>query len=87
MREAFHDQLESIFDDLAAICSQVEEAVSGATEALLTGDAEIAERVISADIEPSTGPASGSRTRRSPCSPCSSRSPATCGSSSRRCGW
>ena len=49
MREAFHDQLESIFDDLAAICSQVEEAVSGATEALLTGDAEIAERVISAD--------------------------------------
>jgi len=49
MREAFHDQLESIFDDLAAICSQVEEAVSGATEALLKGDAEIAQRVISAD--------------------------------------
>jgi phosphate transport system protein len=49
MREAFHDQLESIFDDLAAICSQVEEAVLGATEALLQGDAEIAERVISAD--------------------------------------
>jgi phosphate transport system protein len=51
MREAFHDQLESIFDDLAAICSQVEEAVSSATAALLKGDAEIAERVISADIE------------------------------------
>jgi phosphate transport system protein len=51
MREAFHDQLGSIFDDLAVICSQVEEAVSGATEALLKGDAEIAERVISADIE------------------------------------
>jgi phosphate transport system protein len=50
MREVFHDQLGSIFDDLAAICSQVEEAVSSATEALLTGDAEIAERVISADI-------------------------------------
>jgi phosphate transport system protein len=49
MREVFHDQLESIFDDLAAICSQVEEAVSSATEALLKGDAEIAERVISAD--------------------------------------
>src|SRR4249919_235397 len=49
MRELFHDQLESIFDDLAAICSQVEEAVSSATEALLKGDAEIAERVISAD--------------------------------------
>jgi phosphate transport system protein len=51
MREAFHDQLESIFDDLAAICSQVEEAVRSATAALLKGDAQIAERVISADIE------------------------------------
>jgi phosphate transport system protein len=50
MREVFHDQLGSIFDDLAAICSQVEVAVASATEALLTGDAEIAERVISADI-------------------------------------
>jgi len=49
MREAFHDQLESIFDDLAAICSQVEEAVSSATESLLNGDATIAERVISSD--------------------------------------
>ncbi len=49
MREAFHDQLESIFDDLASICSQVEEAVASATESLLTGNAEIAERVISAD--------------------------------------
>jgi phosphate transport system protein len=51
MREVFHDQLESIFDDLAAICSQVEEAVASATESLLKGDATIAERVISADAE------------------------------------
>jgi phosphate transport system protein len=49
MREVFHDQLESIFDDLAAICSQVEDAVASATESLLKGDAAIAERVISAD--------------------------------------
>src|SRR3954466_1788631 len=49
MRELFHDQLESIFDELAAICSQVEESVSRATEALLSGNAEIAEQVISAD--------------------------------------
>jgi phosphate transport system protein len=49
MRELFHDQLESIFVDLAAICAQVEEAVKSATESLLTGNAEIAERVISAD--------------------------------------
>lgn len=49
MRELFHDQLDSIFADLATICSQVEEAVASATESLLTGNAEIAERVISAD--------------------------------------
>lgn len=51
MRDAFHDQLESVFVDLAEICGQVETAVRLATEALLTGDAEIAERVISADVE------------------------------------
>jgi phosphate transport system protein len=51
MREAYHDQLDSIFDDLAAICRRVETAVGLATEALMTGDAAIAERVISDDIE------------------------------------
>jgi phosphate transport system protein len=49
MREAFHDQLDSIFDDLAGICRQVETAVRDASTALLTGDAEIAERVITGD--------------------------------------
>ena len=51
MREAFHEQLDAIFDDLAGICRRVETAVGLATEALLTGDAEIAERVISGDAE------------------------------------
>jgi phosphate transport system protein len=51
MRDAFHDQLESVFVDLAAICGQVETAVTLATQALLSGDAEIAEKVISADVE------------------------------------
>ncbi len=51
MREAFHEQLESVFHDLADICRSVETAVRLATEALLTGDAEIAERVISADAD------------------------------------
>ena len=51
MREAFHDQLDSIFSDLAAICERVEDAVRLATEALLTGSAETAEQVISSDIE------------------------------------
>ncbi|MCW2842605.1 MAG: Phosphate-specific transport system accessory protein PhoU [Nocardioides sp.] len=51
MREAFHEQLDSVFDDLAGICRSVEAAVRLATEALLTGDAEVAEQVISADVE------------------------------------
>ena len=49
MREAFHDQLDEIFIDLATMCGQVETAVNRATAALLTGDAAIAEEVISAD--------------------------------------
>lgn len=49
MREAFHDQLDGIFEDLAGICHQVESAVHLATEALLNGDAATAEQVISGD--------------------------------------
>lgn len=49
MRDAFHDQLDAIFTDLRLICTDVETAVRLATDALLTGDAEVAERVISAD--------------------------------------
>jgi phosphate transport system protein len=49
MREAFHDQLDSIFSDLANVCGSVQEAVRLATRALLSGDAETAEAVISAD--------------------------------------
>lgn len=49
MREAFHDQLDSLFTDLAAIAGQVQDAVARATEALLTGSAEVAEEVISGD--------------------------------------
>ncbi|WGL53096.1 phosphate signaling complex protein PhoU [Nocardioides sp. BP30] len=51
MRYAFHDQLDSIFSDLADICRQVETAVRLATEALLTGRADVAEQVISGDVE------------------------------------
>jgi phosphate transport system protein len=51
MREAFHEQLDSVFHDLADICRSVETAVRLATEALLTGDAGIAEEVISADAD------------------------------------
>jgi phosphate transport system protein len=51
MREAFHEQLDSMFRDLADICGSVETAVRLATEALLTGDAGLAEKVISADAD------------------------------------
>ena len=51
MREAFHDQLDSIFVDLSGIARQVQEAVAQATEALLEGNAEIAEQVISNDVK------------------------------------
>ncbi|WP_183101306.1 phosphate signaling complex protein PhoU [Nocardioides pelophilus] len=51
MREAYHDQLDSIFDDLGSICRRVETAVGLATDALMTGDAALAEKVISEDIE------------------------------------
>jgi phosphate transport system protein len=51
MRQAFHEQLDSVFYDLAGICGSVEKAVRLATEALLTGNAEIAEQVISADVD------------------------------------
>jgi phosphate transport system protein len=49
MRDAFHDQLDSIFHDLAGICAEVEAAVRLATQALLEGDAEVAESVIASD--------------------------------------
>jgi len=49
MREAFHEQLDSVFSELAGMCRLVETAVGDATRALLQGDAEVAERVISGD--------------------------------------
>lgn len=49
MREAFHEQLDTMFRDLAGICQSVETSVALATQALLNGDPAIAERVISED--------------------------------------
>lgn len=51
MRDAYQDQLDSVFDDLTAICRRVETAVEKATRALMTGDVTIAEEVISGDAE------------------------------------
>jgi len=51
MREAFHEQLDSIFADLAQMCGLVQDQVRDATQALLAGDVDIAEAVIGADAE------------------------------------
>lgn len=51
MRAAFHDELESVYTDLASICGLVKVSVERATTALLAGDATLAEQVISADQE------------------------------------
>jgi phosphate transport system protein len=51
MREQFEEQLDAIFGDLAGISRNVQVAVAKATEALMTGDAAIAEAVITADID------------------------------------
>jgi phosphate transport system protein len=51
MRDAYTEELESIFVDLAVICRRVESAVALATRSLMTGDAAIAEKVISDDVE------------------------------------
>ena len=49
MRNAYFDQLDSIVDELVDMTQVVQVAVARATQALLTADAEIAERVISED--------------------------------------
>jgi phosphate transport system protein len=51
MRDAYSDRLDSIRDDLVAMSRLVGTAVARATEALLNGDASLAEQVISDDAE------------------------------------
>lgn len=49
MRDVYHDQLDSIIDDLVSMSRAVKQAVDQATVALLTADAIVAEWVISND--------------------------------------
>lgn len=51
MREAYFDNLNSIIDDLVSMTYDVRNSIGLASQALLNADAEVAERVISADIE------------------------------------
>lgn len=55
MRTVFHEQLDEIREDLAEICSLVEDQLRSATRSLLDGDAEVAERVIDGDAEVDRG--------------------------------
>ncbi len=49
MRDAYTDQLDAIRDELVSLARLVRKAVNEATRALLEGDAQLAERVISED--------------------------------------
>ena len=51
MRDVFHEQLDAVFVDLSTICGQVQTAVTLATTALLEADSDVAEQVISGDVE------------------------------------
>ena len=51
MRDAYFDQLDTIVSDLVTMTHEVQQAVGRATQALLTADAEVAERVISDDAD------------------------------------
>ena len=87
MRDAYTDQLDSIRDDLVTMARLVREAVvrghrgpaRGRRPARRAGDQRRRRR--------STPCARRSRSTASSCSRCRTRSPATCGCWSRRCGW
>jgi len=49
MRDLYYDQLDSIVGELVSMTHSVKHAVTQATKALLTADAEVAEQVISDD--------------------------------------
>jgi phosphate transport system protein len=51
MRDLYHDQLDSIVDDLVSMTHEVKHAVGQATKALLEADADVAEQVISHDAD------------------------------------
>ena len=51
MRESYHEALGSVVNDLVAMTGRVQDAVKGATRALLEADLEAAEQVISDDSE------------------------------------
>ncbi|MGI9004117.1 MAG: phosphate signaling complex protein PhoU [Pseudonocardia sp.] len=51
MRDAYQEQLDSLADSLAGMCTQVADAMEKATRALLESDLQLAEEVISDDLK------------------------------------
>jgi len=51
MRDAYQEQLDSLADSLAGMCTQVADAMEKATRALLECDLQLAEEVISDDLK------------------------------------
>jgi phosphate transport system protein len=51
MRDGFHTELESLREQLRAMCAQAAEALRSASRAVLEVDRELAERVLAADAE------------------------------------
>lgn len=51
MRETYHVNLESVVTDLVSMSDHVRDAVKGATKALIDADIQLAEKVISDDVQ------------------------------------
>jgi len=51
MRETFHDELAQLGEELTGMCQQAAESMRQASQALLTADQVLAERVLAADAE------------------------------------
>lgn len=85
MRDAYHEELDSIGEGLVEMARLVGSAIGRATTSMLDADLKLAESVIAADqkvddLQHDWRPAP------SRCWPASSRSPPICGSWSPPCG-
>ena len=86
MRDAYHEELDSISDGLVEMTRLVGSAIGRATTALLDADLDAGRERDRRGREGRRRCSDDLETRASTCSPASSRSPPTCASSSPRCG-
>lgn len=84
MRDAYHEELDSIGESLVEMARLVGSAIGRATTSMLDADLKLAESVIAAD-QKVDDLQHDLEAAPSPCWPASSRSPPTCASSSPRC--